>query len=237
MSPSSLGPLLEQPTDQAVFDLPPIGRPRRQWPRRTLVTSAVIIVAVASTAGAGFSLWDRTTIHSGGPVLLSSGIVGQRLGVGEPTSFRGTMLMNRASEPAVLQNVRILGVTGGFEVLGVRANALPIGPGSDASPAVADNGQVLAGEHVVPGSKTRTASGESEDGLYLEIRARATTPGVARIRGVEITYRVGDRHYRRSYESPMYLCAPLEQFTIETCPGRAEGHFDDDAVVDFPVTR
>jgi hypothetical protein len=34
----------------------------------------------------------------------------------------------------------------------------------------------------------------------------------------------------------MYLCAHLQQFTDETCPGKAAGHFDD-VVADFPVPR
>jgi hypothetical protein len=88
----------------------------------------------------------------------------------------------------------------------------------------------------VPASNARTASGDPVDGLYLAIKARASEPGVARVRGLEISYRVGDRHYRRSYESPMYLCAPLRQFTIATCPGKADGRFDNAAVA-FPVVR
>jgi len=56
----------------------------------------------------------------------------------------------------------------------------------------------------------------------------------ARARGVEFTYRVGHRHYRRSYEGSMYLCAPREQFLDHNCPGDADGQFGN-AVADFPV--
>ena len=83
---------------------------------------------------------------------------------------------------------------------------------------------------------TNSASDDVDKGLRLAIAARATMPGVARARGIEITYRVGPRRYRRSYNSSIYLCAPTDAFTAETCPGEAEGRFEP-AVADFPVAQ
>ena len=232
MSPLQPQALLKQKDDEATFELPPVGRPRRQWPWGRLATGVAIVVAVGSAAAAGYGWWDRTTTHSGGPLLVGVGINGQRLAVGEPTSFNGVTLRNRATKPAILERVRIVGLTGGFEVLGVQANRLPIRLGLPG----AGRSSSLAGEHVVPVSRTHSASGEPEDGLQLMIGARATAPGVARARGVEISYRIGPRHYRRSSDGAMYLCAPKEQFDIGTCPGDAKDQFDN-AVADFAVTR
>jgi hypothetical protein len=59
---------------------------------------------------------------------------------------------------------------------------------------------------------------------------------VARIKGLEITYRLGPRRYRRAEDASDYLCAPIEQFPVENCPGDAEGQFDN-VVIDFFAAR
>jgi len=84
----------------------------------------------------------------------------------------------------------------------------------------------LSEEHVVPVAKTRTPAGTPGEGLELVIGVRATRPGVGRARAVEFTYKVGGRRYREVYDGSMYLCAPKEQFTADTCPGDAQGKFD-----------
>jgi hypothetical protein len=236
-------PLLEDRPDRpAGFLLPPIGRPPRQRPWRALAAAAAGLLVVGVVAALGFNWWDRSTIHTGGPVTVGGGINGRRLDVGERASFGDFVLMNKGKTPAVLEGVRVLGVSGGFEVLGVRTNPVPLRPdvyaflGAVGFPPTEYPSASLADKHIVPVAKTRTKSAEPTEGLQLVVGARATVPGVARARGVEFSYRVGHRHYRRSYEGSMYLCAPKEQFSSDTCPGEAEGQFDD-AVVDFPVTR
>lgn len=216
-------PLLEHTSDQRSA-LPPVGRPPRKGYGRTVAFVAAALVAAAVVARLGFELWDRTTLHPGGPLVASAGINGQPLPVGEPTAFRGLVLRNRATKPAVVEKFRILGVTGGFEVLDVHASPVP-----------SSNAAMSVGRPVVPAA-TRTKAGQTEGELPLVIRARAAVPGVARARGVEVTYRVGHRRYRRSDDSSMYLCAPREQFPGFTCPGEAEGRFSDTAV-DFPISR
>ncbi|HZQ78665.1 MAG TPA: hypothetical protein VFE55_15120 [Acidimicrobiia bacterium] len=229
-------PLVEA-TDGGAFHLPPMGRPGRRRSWRGPFIGAVALAVVSAIGAVGYACWDRTTTHAGGPVLLSAGINGQRLAVGEPTNFHGVRLSNRADQPAVVERVRILGVTGGFEVLGVRVIPRQYGTGaSDAIPAGPTGGaglKRLGGEHVIPVSKAR-AGGAPDDGLELAIAARATVPGVARMRGIEITYRVGRRRYRRTGDAPLYLCAPPDRYSFENCPGEAENDFGH-AVADFPV--
>jgi hypothetical protein len=210
--------------------LPPVGRPARRPLRSTVARVTAIVVALGLVGGLGFIRWDRTTVHAGGPVSIGSGVNGGRLGVGERTSFGGIVLLNRGRKPAVIEKVRVLGVSGGFEVLGVRTNPVPGFPPNN-SPSAS-----LAERHVVPVPKSRTESGGPNEGLQLVIEARATEAGVARARGIEVSYQVGHRHYRRSHEGAMYLCAPPDQFPGHACPGDAENLFDD-VVVDFPVAR
>ena len=197
--------------------------------RAALASAAVIVVLIAF-----FSWHGRTTIQRGGPVAggTSTSGDGDRLGLAQPFSFGGVVLFNKGSEPAVLEKLRILGVTGGFELLGVRTNPAPLSPttynflGAFGFPPDEYPSHSLAEAHVVPVAKTKTKSGEPTEGLQLVIGARATRPGVAHARAVEFTYRVGHRRYRNSYEGSMYLCTPKEQFTAESCPGVAEGKFD-----------
>jgi hypothetical protein len=184
----------------------------------------------------GFNWWDRTTLHSGGPVSGGAGINGQLLGVGEGTSFGGFVLTNEGKEAAVLEDVRVVGVTGGFQVLDVRTSPVPFRPAAEGEPENQPDGgrDSLADSHMVPVAKKRSASSAPDEGLRLIFRARAARPGVARARGVEFTYRIGHRRYRRSSDSSMYLCAPKERFPGHSCPGDAAGQFGD-AVADFPV--
>lgn len=235
-------PLLKDMADQEAMSRIPIGRPARRRPWRALAAITAVLAAAGLVARAAFTWWDRTTIHAGGPVTAGSGDNGVRLGLGEPISFGDYVLRNKGSKPAVLESVRVLGVTGGFEVLGVRTNPTPLRPdvyhffGALGFPPHDYPSDPLADKHVVPVAKHRTKTGEPEKGLQLVIGARASEAGVARARGVEFTYRVGHRRYHRSYEGSMVICAPKEQFTAETCPGNAEDQFDD-VVVDVPVPR
>ena len=172
-------------------------------------------------------------VATGGPVSAGVGsAAGQRPGVGESVSFGNAVLVNRSKAPAVLEKVRIIGMTPGFEVLGVRAIATPVVPkqvynyvGDVGFPPANYASKPLAEEHVVPVPKTYTGSGDPYEGLELVIGARATQPGVARARGIEFTYRVGGKRYRRTYEGAMYLCAPREQFQGDACPGDARDKF------------
>jgi len=175
-------------------------------------------------------------------VAIGGDISGQRLAVGEGTAFEGVLLRNAGRKPAVLESVRIVGLTDGFEVLGVRTRPWPASPETYASDpqrfALTGAGPaVLDGSPVLPVSTAGSRPGHSENAVQLAIGARAVAPGVARARGVEIRYRVGHHRYRRSTDASMYLCAPPERFTTErSCPGDAEDRFAS-VFVDYPASR
>ena len=209
--------------------------------------AAAVLAALGLLVAAAFGVvaWrHRGTVAIGGPVEAGAGNAGgQRLGVGEDYSFGNVVLTNRSKSPARLEKVRVLGITAGFQVLGVRAIPTPVVPhevynylGDFGFPPSKYPSKSLAEEHVVPVAKTHDESGEPYEGLELVIGARATQPGVARARGVEFTYRVGGRRYRRVFEGSMYLCAPKEQFPGDACPGDARGQFGD-GTAEFSVAE
>ena len=219
------------------FQLPPVGRPSRQFPSGRVRRFVASALAAATVATAVFTWWDRTTVHRGGPVTIGGGGSGLPLDVGEPTSFGAFVLTNRGKTPAVLEKIRVLGPTDGFEVLGVRTNPVPLRHdlsffvGALGFPPDEYPSDSLADRHVVP--KARTPEVDSEEGLQLVVGARARSNGVARARGVELTYRVGPRRYRRASEASMHICAPKERYRLESCP--MDDDYFDDTAVEFDV--
>lgn len=196
--------------------------------RLAILLGAVIVVS----GGAVFAFRPRTP--GDGPVSAGTGssASGQRLAIGERVSFGYVLLTNSAGTPATLESVRLLGVSGGLELLGIRSRTVPDEQGRGMFIGLAGfpphewSSTPLESNHVVPVPKTFTESGNPNEGLELVIGVRATRTGVARARAVEFTYKVDGRRYRGVYEGSMYLCAPAENFTAETCPGDAKGRFD-----------
>jgi hypothetical protein len=225
-------PLVKDP--QVETALPPVGRPPRRRHGRTLALVAVGLLATVVVARIGFEVWARSALHTGGPVSLGGGVVGAPAAVGQPIAFSGFLLQNEAKTPAVLEDVRVVGMAGGFDVVEVKTSPVPRAGGSDGDTSGDQPSDSLAAKHVVPVETARPGHAAPEEGLRLIVTARATVPGVARARGVEVTYRVGHRRYRRSSDSSMYLCAPPEAFPGFTCPGHAEGQFGN-GMADFPV--
>lgn len=117
-----------------------------------------------------------------------------------------------------------MGVAGTFELLGVRSRLLPseagIFFGDKEFPPADFPAEPLGEQNVVTVPTTRTPEGEPDATLELVIGVRMTEPGVARSRGAEITYRVGDRQYREVIEQPLTLCAPIAEYVGEgkECP-------------------
>lgn len=195
---------------------------------------ALVLAAVVVASGAAFVTFRPYTLGDG-PVSAGTGTseTGQRLPIGERVSFGYVLLTNTARTPATLESVRVLGVTGGLELLGIRSRAVPDEQGRGMFLGVAGyppnswSSTSLETHHVVPVARTFSENGNPNEGLELVIGVRATKPGVARARAVEFTYKVGGRRYREVYDGAMYLCAPVENFTAETCPGETRGRFDD----------
>jgi hypothetical protein len=198
--------------------------------KRLALLGAVVLLA----SGASFlALRHRTA--GDGPVFAERGSSssGARLGVGTPVSFGYVLLQSRAKMPAKLEGVRILGVTGGLEILGVRSRLVPDSQGRGIFVSLMGYppgdwpSEPLETARYVPVAKTFFENGSPKEGLELVIGARATRPGVARARAVEFTYSVGGHRYREVDNGSMYVCAPVENFTAESCPGDAQGKFDD----------
>lgn len=83
-----------------------------------VMTAAILVVMFRPRGGL-----------SAGPVNAGKGGTanGQPIDIGIPYSF-GYLLRNYGTKPAVIEQVRVLGVTGPIEVLGVWARRHPSGP-------------------------------------------------------------------------------------------------------------
>lgn len=68
---------------------------------------------------------------------------------------------------------------------------------------------------------------------------KATGPGIGRIRGVEVTYRIGARRYRNSSSGKGFLCAPAAEYLSDGPRFHECGNLDeetwDDKFVDVRV--
>lgn len=195
---------------------------------------AVALVAVTVAGGVAFFAFRPQTLGDG-PLTAGTGGTssGQRLAIGEPVSYGYVLLLNTAKKPATLETVRLLGISGGLEVLGVRSRSVPDEEGRGMFISLGGypphdwSSTPLESNHVVPVGATFAEDGTPNEGLELVIGVRATRPGVGRARAVEFTYKVGGRRYREVYDGSLYLCAPAEDFTADTCPGDTKGKFDD----------
>lgn len=182
-----------------------------------------------------------------GPVYAGGGRTGnaQPIDVGVSLSF-GYLLRTEGRDPAVVEKVRVLGVTGPIEVLDVWARPHPSGPKPNffmtafGFPPPDYPSKPLAEEHVVPVGRTFSEGGTPREGLQLVVGAKSTGPGVGRIRGIEFTYRVGTRRYRNTYEGNGFLCAPAADYFVGSakereCPKDLDEYAWDEKFVDFEV--
>lgn len=170
---------------------------------------------------------------------------GQPVDVGADESF-GYLLKNDGEQPAIIERVRVVGITGPIEVLGVWASLKTGDRGSFITlpgfPPAEYPSKPLAEAHVVPVSSSLNDNGIPNDGLQLAVGVRATAEGFGRIRGIEFSYRVGKQRYRGSIDGYGLLCAPLKRFydpdpnvRVEECRDDAAQNFDK-KFVDFVVS-
>ncbi|MGH9003678.1 MAG: hypothetical protein ACRDYV_11165, partial [Acidimicrobiia bacterium] len=85
--------------------------------------------------------------------------------------------------------------------------------------------------NVVPGDPELTPAGTPAEILQLIIGVKATGPGIAANRGVEVTYRVGSKKYTEVWNEAFELCAPVADFKDrpDACPP-ADFEYDDRVV-------
>lgn len=211
---------------------------------RKFLLATVVIALLLAVGGLALTL-RGPAIRTGGPV--SPGAIihkGQPIDAGVDQSV-GYLLTNDGKEPANIERVRVVGVTGPIEVLGVLAARHMGDRGSllmlAGFPPPEYPSKPLAEEHVVPVPATFSANGSPNEGLQLVVGIRATGDGFARIGGIEVTYRVGKQRYRTSNSGYGMLCAPQKRFydadpnvRVEKCPGDGAETFDK-KFVDFRV--
>lgn len=161
----------------------------------------------------------------------------QPLKVGEEFSAATAALVNEGQHPARVERVRLLGVTGPIDLLGVRTRHEP-DPSGDflglfGFPPPGYTTAPLKQDPVVPVPTERAEDGSPLQQLQILIGLRPTAAGVARYRAIEVTYSVRGRRHRRVLENAVYLCATTspEVNPADPCPTKeTEGRFDDRTV-------
>jgi hypothetical protein len=214
--------------------------------RPAIVLVCVLALGAVGAVWLGRDAYDPTA----GPIDSSQNGLGysQPLEVGQDFSIGITTLYNGGKKPTVVERVRLLGVTGALELLGVNTRLFPQGDvgifiGEFGFPPAPYPSKPLAEQNVVPVPKLfNPTSGDPDEGLELVIGIRATRPGISAYRAVEVHYRVGDRDYRETYEAnAVHLCAPLAEYSdpisyrsIQDCPPRdLKDHFED-GILEWP---
>lgn len=195
--------------------------------RRSMVVSA--LAAAAFLAGCG----GDGAKSSNGPLIGEGVHYGQPVALNEPYSVGTVRLGNEGDEPVVVERVRLVGVRGPLEMLGVSTRYLPAPPGAFLGtagfPPASFPTKDLSEQRVVPVAEERTPEGLPDKVMQLAIGVKVTAPGETAVRGVEVTYRVGDKTYIETFERHFYLCAPKEQYAGEDgcSPKLLEGSFGD----------
>lgn len=190
---------------------------------RRLLLSAVAVVVIA-VVGVGIALKGKGG-PGAGPLRGGTLNLGHAAEVGEPFSMTNVVVFNYGRKPATVERVRLLGVTGPLELLGVRTRQIPSADGYPLGalgyPPTEYSSKSLSEDNVVPVSKTFTDGGSPDEHLQLVIGLRVTAPGVAGAQRVEVTYRVGGRRYREVIDNKLHMCAPTAEYAQAGCPPRA----------------
>ncbi|HEV3363544.1 MAG TPA: hypothetical protein VG795_05275 [Acidimicrobiia bacterium] len=194
------------------------------------------VIATVVLAGILFVIVQTTRTSTDGP--LDGGVgneQGQPLEVRQPYTWGSTLLLNEGKKPATVERVRLLGVTGSFELLAVHTRAVPdergqgLYFGDTGFPRSDYPSRPLAEQNVVPVPTTFSPEGNPYEGLQIVLGVQVNEPGVARFKAVEVTYTVGRRRYREVFHDSVYLCAPYDAYTGSgDCPSdEVRDRFDD----------
>lgn len=214
--------------------------------RLAIVPLCCATLAVAGTIACGRDDYDPTA----GPIDSSENGLSytQPLEVGQDFSVGITTLYNRGRKPVAVERIRLLGVTGHLELLGVNTRLFPQGDvgiffGDFGFPPARYPAKPLAEQKVVPVPTIfNPTSGNPDNGLELVIGIRATKPGISAFRSVEVQYRVGRRDYREVFEAnTVHLCAPFAEYSdpvsyrsIRDCPPSELKDKFEDRVMEWP---
>jgi hypothetical protein len=197
----------------------------------------IALVAVAVALIGVVLLWPNRSIGDG-PLDDGDGLVTSVVAdVDQDISFGHIMISNYGKRAATVERVRLVGVTGPLQLLGLRARDLPDPQGTflqaDGFPPSDYHTRPIADDNSVPVPKEFSPEGGPIDALQLVIGVRATAPGVARAKGVEVTYKVGDTRHREVFFNEFYLCAPKSEWGDGSeCPPPALEHQFDDRVLE-----
>jgi hypothetical protein len=203
--------------------------------RRTVLGG--VAGAALITAGIAYSVAGGGPAANGPVEAGLPGGYGQALDPGEAYSAGHVLLENHGDDPAVVESVRLVGMKGPMEFLGVRTRPVP-GPDAEGTfvgvPGFPPEGfqtKPLAEQNVVPVPTEFTEEGGPAQVLELALGVRSTGAGVGRAWGVEVAYRVGDKRYKEKIQARIYLCAPLAAFKGDVharCPGEFRDDFSDE---------
>jgi hypothetical protein len=210
--------------------------------RLALLIFGVIAVGIVATT-AWYARYDYDP--TAGPIDGSQNGLGfaAPVEVGQDFSIGITALHNDGRKPIVVERVRLLGVTGNLELLGVDTRQYPKG-----------NAQILLGDFGFPPPKYPAkplidqdvvpvpTAAEPQEGLELVIGVRAAKPGIAAYRAVDVFYRVGKRRYHELFNAnTVHLCAPVADFvdpvsyqSRQECPPKAIEKRFEDRVLEWP---
>jgi hypothetical protein len=128
------------------------------------------------------------------------------------------LLLNEADQPAVIEDVRLIGIHGPLKIHGTLSRPVPgedgkaLSSGEDPYPPKSFPAESLSKRTVVPVAKTRTEAGSPGEGIQLFFGVEVTEPGVAWAEQVEVTYKVGSRRYKETFDRAFFLCAPRDQY-------------------------
>lgn len=168
---------------------------------------------------AGWVLIDRVGTEGDGPLDGGVGrIDGQPVEVADPYTMGSVLLRNESDEPAVIENVELLGIHGPLKLHGILSREWPpedgpaLSGGEDDYPPVSAKAKPLSELNVVPVAQTRTEAGTPGEGIQLFFGVEITEPGVAWAEQVEVTYKVGNRRYKETFDRAFFLCAPRDQY-------------------------
>lgn len=141
---------------------------------------------------------------------------GQRVNAGQPVQMANVLLQNRGKAPAMIERVRILGISGPMQVLGVLGRRVseqrkPYIGGAAGFPSTDYPAEPLSEDNTVP-----VINADRTNGLLIVVGLRMPVDGASGSRSVEVTYRIGKRRYQEEFPTSMRICAPESAY--QYCP-------------------